>query len=100
VAVKPPHAVDTEDAAAVVTDPPEVTTTPVVFQQAPSSTPVGAYVTPPVQVLAQDEAGAALVVVPVTLSLSYNPGGATLHNATATTDGLATFPNLGSIARA
>jgi parallel beta-helix repeat protein len=91
-----PQAVDSDDAASGVTDSTEVSSSPLVFLQAPHATPVGGLVTPTVQVLVQDETGSPIPGATVVLGLSWNPAGATLHNATATTDalGVARFPDL------
>ena len=62
-----------------------ITTSPIVFRTRPTATPIGGYVTPPVQVLVQDESGAPIAGATVTLSLDSNPGGATLHGGSATT---------------
>jgi hypothetical protein len=93
-----PQAVDTVSAAHGVTQPsPATPTTPLIsFHQAPSSTPVGRVVAPPVTVWLRDDSGAGMAGATVTLSVLSGPTGATLHGATSTTgvDGRATFASL------
>jgi uncharacterized repeat protein (TIGR01451 family) len=90
------QAVDSDDAAAGVTDPPIVTPSGsnLFFLQQPTSTTVNATMTPAVRVRAINNAGAALPGVTVTLSL--NAPGVVLANNVATTDetGVATFGGL------
>jgi parallel beta-helix repeat protein len=91
-----PQPVDTISAAGGKTTPDVVTTSPIVFRTRPVATPIGGYVTPPVEVLVEDDSGSPIAGATVTLSLASNPGGATLHGGTATTgsDGVATFSTL------
>ena len=91
-----PQSVDTASVAAGKTTPDVVTTSPIVFLARPTATPIGGYVTPPVEVLVQDEDGAPIAGATVNLSLSSNPGTATLRGGTATSgpDGIATFSQL------
>jgi parallel beta-helix repeat protein len=91
-----PQPVDTESVEAGETTPEVTTTSSIVFLARPTATPIGGYITPPVQVLVQNDDGTPVAGATVTLSLASNAGGATLHGGTATTgaDGVATFSTL------
>ncbi|HUL78373.1 MAG TPA: NosD domain-containing protein, partial [Vicinamibacteria bacterium] len=91
-----PQPVDTISAAAGKRTPDVITVSPILFRARPVATPIGGYVTPPVEVVVEDDSGNPVSGVTVTLSLISNPGGATLHGGTAATgaDGVATFSAL------
>jgi len=67
------------------------------YAQQPSNSSAGQFIAPPVQVLVQDNAGAVLPAINITMSLGTAPSGAVLSGTlTQTTDntGVATFADL------